>query len=172
MSVECGLGRVRKIKLIIAFVVLLGYGILSGYDGWINEEYQPGGKKADNQTFNQWAAVACGIGVVVVLVRFAGAMKTRVLADENGIDVNGKVKIRWEDISGADDTKYEKGLVRLRYRQAGQDKEYLIDRYVINHFDEFLDEISRHRPDVLAPEPDDQEPGPSTDAQGGTETRE
>ena len=106
-------------------------------------------------------AVVCAVGLLVAAVRFATALKSRVVVDDSGIDVNGKFKIAWDNITGADDSKYEKGFAKLTYKEQGgeEEKEYLIDRYMVDHFDELLDEISARRPDVLPPvEEQGQEP--------------
>lgn len=157
MSVECGLGKGRKIQLLFGLVLVLAFGIWCGYDGWLNEDYQPGGKKENNRLFSQAAAIACGVGVLVLVGWFARASRTRVVADDDGIDVNGKIRIAWSELTKADDSKYDKGLVRLYYEHGGQKREYLVDSYATNRFDEFLDEVSRHRPDVLAPMEDDKD---------------
>jgi len=148
MAVECRLTKSRKLRWVLYLVLCVGFAAYCAYDGWISEKFKddPG-----NLLFNQVGAVCLAGLAVVLIIGFVKINGTRVVADETGIDVNGKLKIKWSDLTGADDSGYEKGLVTVFYKQDGNERKYVIDNYKIDHFEELLDEISSRRPDVLPP---------------------
>jgi hypothetical protein len=77
--------------------------------------------------------------------------KTRVVADEKGLNINGKVMIDWPMMTAVDDNRVEKGLLEITYTQNGRERKYMLDNYKVDHFEELLDEISARRPDLLPP---------------------
>ncbi|NLX07071.1 MAG: hypothetical protein GXY33_18185 [Phycisphaerae bacterium] len=150
MSVECGMGNGRKIRFIIAIIIFIGIALWYGYDGWLNEEFRAEHSSTD-VLLNQVIAVVSAVALVVAAVRLVMASGSRVVADDSGIDVYGKYKIAWSDMVRVDDSKWEKGLVRVYYQRDGQEREYLVDSYMLDCYDDLLDEISHRRPDLLPP---------------------
>ncbi len=129
-------------------ILTLGATIYCYYDGWISEKYF---NEPSNLWFNRIGSVVLAVAFVVLVIGFFVILKTRIAADDDGIDVNGKAKIPWKDIAAIDDSNVEKGLVNILYTIDGQEKKWVADSYKIDQFDELLDVISRHRPDLLPP---------------------
>lgn len=151
MAVICKLGRGKAIRMTLMLLAVAGFGGMCVRDGWFNPAYQPGGEKHKDLMFNQSMAVVCGIGTVVLAGMFVVAAKRRLVADDAGIDLGNGTKIAWADLTAADDSKYDKGFARLTYKTGGEEKTYLLDNQAITMFDELLDAISAHRPDLLPP---------------------
>jgi hypothetical protein len=152
MAIESRMASGRRWRWIIGIVFCVVFGLWYLRDGWFNPEYQPAGSKHKDQIFNQVATVVLLPGSIVLLVAFAVISKARVVADDRGIDVNSKQMIPWSAITKIDDSSYAKGIVSVFYTRGGQEDKYVIDNYKLSHFDELLDEISSHRPDLLPPE--------------------
>ena len=148
------LGQCAKMAVDYYMILSVGFAAYCYYDGWVSEKYL---KDPSNLWFNRVAAVVLVVVFVVLIIRFFGILKTRVVADESGIDVDGRIKIAWQDLARIDNTHEAKGLVDLYYTHEGQEKKWIADNYKINHFDELLDEISAHRPDLLAPVEEEKE---------------
>jgi hypothetical protein len=152
MAIVGTLANARKWRLVIYILVSAGASAYCYYDGWVNPAYQKSEKYGD-MLFNQVGAVVLAVLLVILIVRLLLAFKTRVVMDEGGIDVNGKFKIAWPLVTRVDDRNLEKGLLDIFYKGAegGSEKKYVLDNYKVTSFDEMVDEISKHRPDVLAP---------------------
>lgn len=148
MALVCGLAKSRKMKWIIYIILALGAGIYCYYDGFVSEKYL---KDLSNLWFNRVGSIVLAVAFVVLVIGFFVILKTRIAADDDGIDVNGKSKIPWKDIVRIDDGNVEKGLVDIFYTVEGQEEKWTADSYKIDRFDELLDMISRHRPDLLPP---------------------
>jgi hypothetical protein len=158
MAVICKLGRGKAIRMTLMLVAVAVFGGMCVYDGWFNPIYQPGGEKHKDLMFNQSMAVVCGIGTVVLAGLFVVAAKRKLVADDAGIDLGNGTRIAWADLTAADDSKYDKGFVRLSYTAGDEEKTYLMDNQAITMFDELLDEISTRRPDLLPPVDDTDAP--------------
>ncbi len=149
MAVVCTLANARKWRWIIYIALSAIFSVYCYYDGWISEKYI---NDASNLWFNRVAAVVLAITfVVLIIVYFTKIAKTKVLADDSGIKINDQLTIKWDAIQRIDDTYIEKGLVDIYYTDEGKEKKWTADDYKITHFDELLDEISAHRPDILPP---------------------
>ncbi len=151
MAVICTLANARKwrwIVYIIASAVFSGYCY---YDGWISDKYKD---DLSNLWFNRIAAIVLAVTfLVLIIVYFLKISKTRVVANEEGINVNDSFTIKWDAIIRVDDSYLEKGLLDIFYSdETGKEKKWTADDYKINNFDELLDEISKHRADILPPE--------------------
>ena len=148
MAVICTLAKARKWRWIVYIVASAVFSVYCYYDGWISDKYKD---ELSNLWFNRVAAVVLAVTfVVLVIVYLTKISKTRVVADDNGIDVNGKFVIKWDSIKRVDDSYVEKGLLDIFYvDENGKEKKWVADDYKITNFDELLDEISKHRPDVL-----------------------
>ncbi len=152
MAIIGVLANARKWRLVIYMLASAACSVYCYYDGWINKAYQTEAKAGD-RLFNQVGAIVLGVLFVILIVRFFLALKTRVVVDESGMDVNGKFKIAWPSIIRVDDRNLEKGLLDIFYKgtEGGSEKKYVLDNYKVTSFDEMVEEISRHRPDILAP---------------------
>jgi hypothetical protein len=130
-------------------VASLVFAVYCYYDGWINPAYKTPAEYG-NQLFNRAGTVVLGALFIYFLISFFAILKTRVVADETGIDVNGKFKIDYSSITRVNDKNYEKGLMDLYYKDSGgQEKKYTLDNYKITSFEDIVEEISKHRPDLL-----------------------
>jgi hypothetical protein len=131
-------------------VLSIGFSIYCTYDGWLNAKYQASEKSGD-LWFNRIGAVVLAVLFVYLFVGFFVIRKTRVVADEKGLNINGKVMIDWPMMTAVDDNRVEKGLLEITYTQNGRERKYMLDNYKVDHFEELLDEISARRPDLLPP---------------------
>ena len=150
MAVICTLANARKWRWIVYIVASAVFSGYCYYDGWISDKYK---EELSNLWFNRVAAIVLAITfVILIIVYFFKISKTRVLADDSGIDVNGALLIKWDAISKVDDTYLEKGLLDIFYiDDNGKERKWTADDYKITNFDDLLDEVSKHRPDVLPP---------------------
>ncbi len=152
MAVIGTLTNSRKWRLVVYLVLCAVFSVYCYYDGWRNPKYQDP-SELSNMWFNRSAAIGLAVLFVVLIFRFVCALKTRVVVDEAGIDVNGKFKIVWPSITRVEDRNLEKGLLDFFYKetQEGAERKYVLDNYKVTAFEEMVDEISRHRPDLLGP---------------------
>jgi hypothetical protein len=152
MAVTGTLANSRKWRLVVYMLLSAGFSAYCYYDGWKNPKYQDP-SELSNMWFNRAAAVGLVVLLVVLIIRFLLALKTRVVMDEAGLDVDGKLKISWPAMTRVDDRNLEKGLLDIYYTPAGEgsEKKYTLDNYKVTPFEEMVEEVSRHRPDLLAP---------------------
>jgi hypothetical protein len=120
------------------------------YDGWLNPVYKAADKAGD-MWYNRAVAIALAAGFIGFVIAFFFMLKSQVVVDEQGININGKRRIDWKSILRVDDSKVEKGLLGIYYQEGSKEARYVLDDYKIDHFEEMLDEISIHRPDLLTP---------------------
>lgn len=154
MAVECRLANARRFRWIIGLVLCVLFSIYCFYDGFMTDKYKD---DPSNLWFNRIGAIVLAGGAVYSLVGLLVIRNTLVRADDNGIDVNGKLTITWQSITGVDDSKYAKGLVSLFYDDQDKERKWIIDDHKIDRFHELIDEISDRRPDLLPPVEDDQD---------------
>jgi len=149
MAVVGTLTKSRKIREIIYMIASAATSLWFSYDGWISTKFkdEPG-----NLLFNKVAGIGLAVAFVVVVIRFLFIRKTRVVADDSGIDVNGRFKIAWSAITGLEDKNLAKGLLDIYYQAGDNEKKYTLDNYKITCFDEIVDQIGLHRPDLVEPE--------------------
>jgi hypothetical protein len=152
MAVTGTLVSSRKWQLIAYMLLSAAFSVYCYYDGWINPKYKDP-SEVSNMWFNRAAAVGLVVVFVVLIFRFLQAIKTRVVMDEAGLDVDGKLKIAWPAMIRVDDRNLEKGLLDIFYTSSGGggEKKYTLDNRKVTPFDEMVEEVSRHRPDLLAP---------------------
>ena len=148
MAVVGILTKGRRFKWYLYMAMAAAFSVYCYYDGWINDKYK---EDLSNLMFNKVLAVVLAVTFVVLVIGFFVIKKTRVVVDENGISVNGKLLIAWDSITELDDSREEKGLLDIFYTKDGKKAKYVLDNYKVDHFEEMLDEISLHRPDLLTP---------------------
>jgi hypothetical protein len=150
MAVIGTLAKARKIKWLLYMVLSIGFSLYCAYDGWFNEKYKVPEKSGD-LWFNRIGAVVLAFLFIYLVVGYFFIRKTRIVADEKGLNINGKLMIEWPTMTAVDDSKVEKGLLEITYTHNGKERKYLLDNYKVNHYEEMLDEISLRRPDLLPP---------------------
>jgi hypothetical protein len=150
MAVTGTLAKGRKWKWVIYMIVALCVGLWGIYDGWFNPAFKVA-EKANDRLFSQVLGIALPTLFLVLFVGFFVIRKMRVVVDEKGISVNDKLTIAWDSITDLDASREEKGLLDIFYQKDGKKAKYVLDNYKVDHFEEMLDEISLHRPDLLAP---------------------
>jgi hypothetical protein len=161
MAVTGTLSKSRQWRWVMYMVICAGFAIWCLRDGWFNPAYRVSGKEGD-LLFSRSGAIALGAGFVILLVGLFVIRRTKVVMDDNGIDVNGKFMIPWSAMIRVDDSRVEKAYLDIYYQDAGREAKYVLDGFKVSHFDDMLDEISVHRPDLLPP---------AQEASGGTEVK-
>ncbi|NLE29126.1 MAG: hypothetical protein GX629_05610 [Phycisphaerae bacterium] len=147
MAITGSATKARKMKWVLYMVLIAFFSGWHFYDGWFNEKYW---NDPSNLWYNRVVAVVLAVLFVGFVIAFFLMLKSKVVVDEQGIR-DGKKMIDWKSIVRIDDSKVEKGLVGIYYLKNDKEAKYLLDDYKIGHFEEMLDEISIHRPDLLTP---------------------
>ena len=149
MAVVGTLTKSRKIRWIIYMIGSAITSLWFSYDGWISTKFKD---ELGNLLFNKVVGIGLAVTFLVLVVWFFIIRKTRVVADDSGIDVNGRFKIGWSAITGLDGKNLEKGFLDVYYQAGGDEKKFTLDNYKITCFDEIVDQIGQHRPDLVEPE--------------------
>ncbi len=169
MAVVGTLTSSRKMRWVLYMILSAGFSAYCYYDGWINPKYQVQ-EELSNRMFNQVGAVVLAVVFIVLVIRYlVQVSKTRVVVDDTGIEVNGKVKIGYQAIVRVDDKNLEKGLLDIFYREGAAERKYVLDNYVVTNFEEMVEEIAKHRPDLIAIEPVEDKPTDQSGTKAGGE---
>jgi hypothetical protein len=142
--------KTRQMKWVIYMTMIAVFAVWHYYDGWVNPIYKTAEKHGD-MLYNRTVTIALAVLFIVFLIAFIRILKSRTVVDEQGIHINDKRTIDWKSMVRIDDSKVEKGLLTIVYQKDGHESRFLLDDYKVDHFEEMLDEISIHRPDLLTP---------------------
>ncbi len=148
MAVECRAAQAGKWRSIVVLGIVVVFAVLCYYDGWISDKYKD---EPWNLLFNQIASIVLTVVTIFLIIRLRAFLKTHIVADQTGLNINDKLKISWSELTNIDYTYIEKGLVDIYYLKDGKERKWTADSYKIDHFDELMDEISKYRPDLLPP---------------------
>jgi len=152
MAVSCGLGSGRRNRWLMMIVLCLAFAGWCFYDGWVKQE-------AEYVGFNRTATVVLAVLAAGLFVALLVLKSRRLVADEQGIRLGGKT-IAWDAFTEADDKDLSKGILVLTYKSTseGQAQRLVLDEYNLSRFDDLLDEIAAHRPDLVPPAEPEGEP--------------
>ncbi|MFA5863241.1 MAG: hypothetical protein WC975_00985 [Phycisphaerae bacterium] len=148
MAVIGTLTNSRKFRWIAYIVLSAFFAVYCFYDGWFNPKYI---NEPSDLWFNRVAAIALTVLCVILIIGFFVIKKTRVAVDQTGFDIDGKIQIPWSAITGIDARSLEKGFLVIFYKAGDREKKYTLDSYKTTCFEEMVDELSNHRPDLLEP---------------------
>ncbi len=112
MSVIAPLSKYKKTNFKVIIAVLLAAAAWFAYDGYFNQKFidkhTTDGKPDSDLIFNQRAPFFLGAGAVIAGVWFLVIKDKKIIADEKGLDFNGKKRIEYQDILQIDKTDFEK----------------------------------------------------------------
>ena len=131
MALVAPLSRYKKKTFIIWIVVCLGFAVLFLYDGYLSkykwsmrysfyEEHvlKNDGKPDDTMIWNQKQLPVICIGIAILLgVRLLLINNKKVVAEETGLVIDGKINIAYDSIQKIDKTNFDsKGHFTLTYK--------------------------------------------------------
>jgi len=152
MAVQCGLAASRRNRWLIYIVLCGAFAGWHVYDGWFNEKYRAEDKKSDLKYNQGMSVILSGLTSALVLGLVVLSNKSLV-ADQEGIR-RGSKTVAWKDFTEADRKNLTKGILVL-YHKSDQGQEeaqkLVLDNYKLSNFDDLLDEIATHRPDLVPP---------------------
>ena len=148
MAIEATCSKYKKQNFIIGIVLLIGLGAYCTYDGYFNEKFRDmhtsnEGKPDSTLVFNQKAPFFCLAGAVALAIWFAIAKNRKIVAESDGIVINGKEKLAYESIEKIDKTYFEsKGYFVVTYKdEAGKEVERRFDDRAYDNLAAILDEL-------------------------------
>jgi hypothetical protein len=122
MALIAPLSNYKKKTFLIWMAVLIGFAAYCVYDGYFNEDFRgkhttTDGKPDGTLAFNQKAPPFL-VGAAVLLGAYLFVISNRkVVAEENGLVIDGKVSIAYDSIQKIDKTKFDsKGRFTITYR--------------------------------------------------------
>ncbi|MCJ7728960.1 MAG: hypothetical protein MUO27_03655 [Sedimentisphaerales bacterium] len=122
MALIAPLSKYKKKTFIIWMAVLVGFAAYCVYDGYFNEDFRGkhtgrDGKPDGTLAFNQKAPPFL-VGVAVLMGAYLFVIRNRkVVAEENGLVIDGKISIAYGSIQKIDKTHFDsKGHFTLTYR--------------------------------------------------------
>ena len=124
MAIEAPLSKFRKNNLKIYILICVAFAAWCAYDGYFNkdwiEKHTEDGKPQTYLTFNREApkylfGVAAFFAAHLLIIR-----NKKIIADENGLIINGKQKIAYDSIEKIDKTNFNsKGSFVITYKDEG-----------------------------------------------------
>jgi len=147
MALIAPLTKYKKNTCLIWMAVLIGFAAYCVYDGYFNEDFKgkhttTDGKPDGTLVFNQKAPIYL-VGVAVLLGAYLFVIRNRkVVAEENGLVIDGKVNIVYDSIQKIDKTDFDsKGHFTLTYKGPDgkeidrklSDKDYDNLRAILDH---------------------------------------
>ena len=125
MALVAPLSKYKKNTFLVWMVVLAGFGAYCIYDGYYNETFRAKHTGADGKPdatliWNQkWLPIFCG-GSAVLLGAYLLVIRNRkIVADDAGLVINGKINIAYDSIQKIDKTHFDsKGHFTLTYKSA------------------------------------------------------
>ena len=150
--VECPAARDPYLRMLILGVVMLGWGLWSGYDAYLAVDKQGQPKlsmKTDEMRFlfNAVMFYVLPPAGVVALVWAGRIRRRRLVADEEGLGYVGGEKIAWNCIRRL--VPRGKGLLHVHYEGAdGSPRRLKLDSWMLKGFNELVAFIEAKSPDV------------------------
>ena len=148
MAIVAGYSKFKKTNIKIYIVFLIALALWCAYDGYLNEDWKKEHTNEDGTpmtylTFNQKAPYFLGAGAVVLGVFLGMASGKKIVADENGLIINGKQKISYSAIQQINKTHFEsKGYFIVGYKTADDtDAEITISNNKFDNLGAILDEL-------------------------------
>jgi hypothetical protein len=149
MAVEAVGSKFSRNNNLIVAAMCIVFGAWFAYDGWINKEYEKDQTREDgtpsaNLQFNRYAPVGLLAIAVYSLVAAAGVKSKRVVADEQGITVNGKTTIPYSSFTHIDQRVFKKeGHFTIGYKEADTDQILKLSDRKYDNLGVLLDELIR-----------------------------
>ena len=148
MAIEAPLSKFKKNNLKIFTVILIGLSIWFAYDGYKNEKFieehtEEDGTMDSTLAFNRKsppyfiaAGVLCGVYLFLIKDR-------KIIADENGLVINDKLKIPYDSIQQINKTHFDsKGHFTISYKnESGKEINCKINDRTYDNLSAVVDEI-------------------------------
>jgi len=148
MAIEAALSKFKKNNLKIFIVILVGLGIWFAYDGYKNDKFieehtEEDGTMDSTLAFNRKsppyfivAGVLCGVYLFLIKDR-------KIIADENGLVINDKLKIPYDSIQQINKTHFDsKGHFTITYKnESGKEVNCKISDRTYDNLSAVVDEI-------------------------------
>lgn len=133
--------------MLMALVCVI-FAVWFTYDGWINKEYQEketkDGKPSANLLFNRYVPIPLAIMAGYFLLAAKKAPKFRIVADENGLSIDGGRTIPYKAITQIDKRYFEKeGHLSLIYTENDTEKKLKLTDRRYDNLGMVLDELVR-----------------------------
>lgn len=136
MAIEAPLSRYKRTNFYIYIAACLGMALWFAYDGYLNqsfiEEYtDEHGQPTGTLVFNQKAPPFLVGGALLLGGYFYAIRNRKLVADDEGLLIAGKHRIRYDAIESIDKTHFEKkGFFTIVYKteKGGQAQRKLSDR--------------------------------------------
>jgi hypothetical protein len=148
MSAEAPYSKFKKQNFIIGIVLLLVFGAYCMYDGYFNDKFKEKhttieGKPDGTLVFNQKAPFFCLAGAVALAVWFGAAKNKKIVAESDGIVINGKEKIAYDSVEKIDRTYFEtKDYFIITYKdESGKEAERRLSGRDYDNLDAILNEL-------------------------------
>ncbi len=135
----------RNTGIIIALVVI-GFGLYCIYDGYYNQEFiekhTKEGVPDGTLSFNRKAPpFLIGAGIIYGIITFV-ASKKKVVAEENELIIDDKLKIPYDAVQSIDKTHFEKkGYFIFTYKEDNSEKQYKISDRKYDNVNAVLDHL-------------------------------
>lgn len=149
-SVECRASKDPAVRLFIGAVALVGFGLYCIYDGYIAKAFDGGSKYPapeawDVEHINDVLSYSLNhfgpfvfipVGLVLAALAFR-TLKRFVIANDEGLVVNGRAQVPWSEFTGIDASLLDaKGVLTLQRKGAPGVK---LDGY---HYRDFRDLVA------------------------------
>jgi len=148
MAVEAIYSKYKKQNFKIGIILLIGLGAYCTYDGYFSEKFRDRhtsieGKPDSTLVFNQKAPFFCLAGAVAFAIWLGMAKNRKIVAESDGIVINGKEKLTYQSIEKIDKTYFEsKGYFVIAYKsEAGKEVERRFDGRTYDNLAAILDEL-------------------------------
>ncbi|MHC4844158.1 MAG: hypothetical protein ACYTEE_10190 [Planctomycetota bacterium] len=113
MSIKAPYAKHKKTNFKIFIAVCIGLALWCVYDGYINEDWiqkhtNEDGSPGTYLVFNRQAPYYFFGAAVLLAVYMSVAIRRRVVAEENELNINGKERIAYHSIKKIDKTYFDK----------------------------------------------------------------
>lgn len=148
-QVTCPAARDPSVRKFAVAGLLIAFGIWCLRDGYFVTKKDEGVDELNKKAFlmfNRSAGIALPPIGLVFLVWGLRDMRRVLVTDDDGIGYVGKKRIAWSEVTALDATDAAKGLIRLNYRQDGQEKTLVLDRLRLRNFRELAQLLENRLP--------------------------
>ncbi len=148
MAIVAPLSKYKKGNFKIGFVVLIVGTIWFSYDGYFNQSFidkhtGDDGAFDDTLVINRKAPYFLGGAAILLAGCFWATKDHKIVADEDGLTINGKQKISYDSIQKIDKTHFDsKGYFTITYKDpAGKEVDRKISDRTYDNLGPILDDL-------------------------------
>ena len=148
MAIEAPLSRYKRNNLFIIIAILLVAGGWFAYDGYFNEKFidehsDKDGNPDSTLVFNRKSPPIFIAGILIVGAYLFTLRGVKIIADDQGLNINGKESIKYDSIQQVSKTHFDsKGFFIITYKNSeGAAVERKISDRTYDNLSEVLDRI-------------------------------